>query len=146
MSKPILSELEYNADDVASAILQQADLSITNEDLGITDFSSSITFTSPYSEYQDIQAYAFNGFAFVSFGCYASGSSISHGDEIATISNSDFHPNVATNLLTMAWQGDTAERVLFQTNGEIIISGPVDVGSDANYYILINGWYRYTSV
>ena len=30
MSKPILSELEYNADDVASAILSKADLSITN--------------------------------------------------------------------------------------------------------------------
>ena len=31
MSKPILSELEYNADDVASAILSKADLSITSK-------------------------------------------------------------------------------------------------------------------
>ena len=65
MSKPVLSELEYNADDVASAILSSADLSVTNEDFGVTDHSSIFTFQTGWSDTNAI-CYGFNGFMFCS--------------------------------------------------------------------------------
>ena len=146
MSKPILSELEYNADDVASAILQQADLSIANEDLGVGDISDKFSFQNSYNQWYDFQCYSFMGFVFVSFGCYKNASTVSSGDVIASISDSDYHPSTDMNLQTIGYEGDLAERIYLATDGDIKVAGPVNAGSDNNFYILVNGWYRHTSV
>ena len=145
MSKPILSELEYNADDVASAILEQADLSITNENLGVGDQRSSLELQSGWSNNPSTvppYLYTFNGFGFISCSVYHSGGTPSGGEVFLKITNSDFHPVERIQMPQAGYEGDTGEFVYLETNGDIEIGSPVNEGN-SSFFLTINGWYRY---
>tara|TARA_Y100001963_G_scaffold104549_1_gene144109 strand:+ start:1116 stop:1550 length:435 start_codon:yes stop_codon:yes gene_type:complete len=143
MSKPVLSELEYNADDVASAILQKADLSITNENLGVTDISSEFTFASGWQlEAHETIAYAFNGFVFININCVHVGGSPSSGENIGSISDSDYHPITKTTMPSIGNQADSSYAIIFETDGDISQLSPVNEGS-TNFHVVCNGFYRY---
>ena len=139
MSKPVLSELEYNADDVASAILQKADLSVTNEDLGVTDQSSNFAAESGWS-ITNKQIYSFNGFMFISFTAQY-GSTPSNGDALVEITDEDIRPTTNTIFPSISYEVDTVNCIVVQTNGEIIVSHPSNPGSE--FHVAINGFYRY---
>ena len=143
MPKPVLSDSLFNAGDVATAVLNEADLQITNENLAVTNISSNFSFQNSYSEWYGFQCYAFMGFVFISFGCAKNYSNVSSGDVIASLDDSDYYPSAGMNLVTVGYQGDLAERIFIGTNGEIQVAGPINAGSDNNFYILVNGWYKY---
>ena len=118
MSKPVLSELEYNADDVAAAILSVADLSITNENLGVTDARSELSYESGWAlNVPGVEnlLYCFNGFAFISLNVYHAGSEPASGETLMTIDNSDYHPVEKTSFPTNGYQGDTAQYLLLHS-------------------------------
>ena len=141
MSKPVLSELEYNASDVASAILENADLSVTNEDLGVSSITTLLTPISTMNiEY--LRAYSFNGFVYVSARGW--GDEPDDEDKIFDI-NDDYTPIENTVFPTVSHAGDTATYLLFKTNDEVIVSVPENPGH-TNWNFAFNGWYRYTAV
>ena len=140
MSKPILSELEYNASDVASAILENADLSVTNQDFGVADCSDDFTIQTGFSE-SGLQAYSFNGFMFIMMSVY-SASTPDNGDNIYYNSNQDKRPSEVTFMPSISYQGDSANQITFNTNGYIVVSHPYNPqGGDWN--AVVNGWYRF---
>ncbi len=141
MSKPILSELEYNADDVASAILQQADLSITNEDLGVTNISSNFVIDSAWNSWDSCGAFKFNGFVFLYLNAYYSGSDLSNNRTVFSINDSDFYPSEDTYFVSCSYQGDSASNVALKSTGTVLIDSPLNEG-DGNFYMVINGFYR----
>ena len=145
MSKPILSELEYNADDVASAILSQADLSVTNQDFGVSDESDNLEIQEGWLNNPGVTApylFTFNGFGFFSCSIYHSGGTPSNPECFMKITNSNFHPTDRIHMPTVGYQGDTGQFVYLESNGDISIASPEAEG-DATFYIVVNGWYRY---
>lgn len=140
MSKPILSELEYNADNVASAILSAADLSVTNEDLGVSDRSSLIVATSGFDLYY-VNAYSFNGFMFVSLYIKHEGAGVAT-ETLANISDSDFYPSTDTVFPVVSKDGDLAQAVYFKDTGAIFVDNPIDEG-DVGWWAMLNGFYRF---
>tara|TARA_Y100000310_G_C20621536_1_gene783595 strand:+ start:315 stop:752 length:438 start_codon:yes stop_codon:yes gene_type:complete len=145
MSKPILSELEYNASDVASAILSQADLSVTNEDFGVTDISSEYTATSGWNINSDSTAFSFNGFIFVSFLLNHAGGEPSDGEKFMDVS-ADYKPVAKSFFPTVSHQADTGYNVSAKTDGGFYIALPHAPGADVSFYVVFNGFYRYTAV
>lgn len=145
MPKPILSDSLFNADDVAEAILSKANLSITNENLGVSDITSSFVLNSNWNAWMTDKCFIFNGFVFVTLSAYISGSS-SHLSatitNIYTINNSDYYPAYEANLVTASYQGDTAMSIKATTTGEINVAYPNNVGGDTNFHVVVNGFYR----
>lgn len=140
MPKPVLTDSLFNADDVATAILSEANLQVTNQDLGVTDISSAFVLSTNWNTWQGHRAYKFNGFVFIWMGTYK-GSSASNGEVWMTINNSDFYPNVMTVFPTASHAGDTANNISVHTNGEWKISDPF-TPANTDQRIIINGFYR----
>jgi len=141
MPKPVLSDSLFNADDVATAILSAANLQIANNQLGVTDISSLVTLASDMNVASSaMQAYHFMGFVFISAGLYHAGD-MSDGDNIATISDSNYYPNQNTVMVTSGDGPDLSNNLLVKTDGNIVISLPVNQ-AHANYNIRFNGFYR----
>ena len=142
MPKPILSELEYNASDVASAILSSADLSVTNQDFGVTDRSSLFTAGTGWNFAGKI-AYSFNGFMFVSLYCTHSGGSPQQNEVVLTMTDSDFYPTVETYFSSISYEGDSLTNLVAKTDGTFRIN---DVNNEgiSTFYITTNGFYRFT--
>ena len=138
MSKPILSELEYNASDVASAILASADLSVTNQDFGVTDVSSSFVLDSNWTSEYSPQCFAFNGFCFISFACKKDNAA--HNDVVMNV-GSDYRPESNTPIGSSAHEGDTPKWLLFRTDGVVELNFPENEGG-SDFHLVINGWYR----
>lgn len=61
MPRPVLSETTFNSDNVATSILQQANLQIANSNLGVSDISSHFTVQSGWAAYNEHFLF-FNGF------------------------------------------------------------------------------------
>lgn len=141
MSKPILSELEYNADNVASAILSQADLSVTNEDLGVTERTSDFIAQSGWTTSQ-MYIFSFNGFMFFSGSFVHADSVPADGEAFVINSNIDTRPSVAFHLSGGGYQGDTVNFVSINTDGEVTVDSPTGTGA-SSYYLSVNGWYRF---
>tara|TARA_Y100001963_G_scaffold93375_1_gene128542 strand:+ start:1119 stop:1547 length:429 start_codon:yes stop_codon:yes gene_type:complete len=142
MSKPVLSELEYNASDVASAILSKADLSVTNEDLGVTDRSSLFVYQSGWDD-QNKVCYSFNGFMFCSFLVKHSDTTPDNPETFCVISDSDFYPTETVYAPTVSYEGDLAFNITFNSDGNIKVHIPVNINNNS-FYICVNAWYRYT--
>ena len=145
MPKPVLSDLEYNADDVASAILSNADLAVTNQDFAITDITSSFVKESGFNNWHEEKCILFNGFVFVSLNTYINsghGSFDTAGMDAYTINNSAYYPDQDYWLSSSSHQQDTSLAVMIKDTGKIFISTPVEVGVDTNFHTVINGWYR----
>jgi hypothetical protein len=143
MPRPVLSETTFNSDNIATSILQQANLQITNSQLGVTDISSNFSFNSGWqAEAHDIIAYAFNGFVYININCVHPGGSPTTGEVFVTNSNSDYYPITKTTMPSIANEADSAYSVLFRTNGNIDQLSPYNPGS-SNFHIVVNGFYRY---
>lgn len=141
MPKPVLSDSLFNADDVATAILSEANLQISNSNLGVTDISSSFSHNSNWS-FSGFHAFKFNGFVFIAG--QASTSSTPSGNDLtmSTITDSTVRPTSDTAMPTASYEGDTGNFVKVYTTGEVFISAPINVGSGA-FYVVFNGFYRY---
>ena len=63
MPKPVLSDSLFNADDVATAILESANISVTNQDFAVVDRTSEFTNQSDMSVNAK-KFFSFNGFMF----------------------------------------------------------------------------------
>ena len=143
MPKPILSDSLFNADDVATAILNKANLEITNSQLGVTDQSSILSYATGWNDAESSvvkQLYSFNGFAFISISCLHVGTP-TDGETILTITDSNYHPIKKTTFVSSA-QGDTTLYIAANTNGNITISTPNVLGSGMS--VVFNGFYRYS--
>ena len=139
MPKPVLSDSLFNADDVATAVLNEANLQIANSNLGVTDIMSSIQLDSDWTSYgNDNQAYHFMGFVFISLACYRTNPPGS--DTMWRISD-PYRPSHQFKVPTVSHQGDTADFVSIQTGGDIVISSATNPGS-SDWHSIINAWYR----
>lgn len=142
MPKPVLSDSLFNADDVATAILSEANLQVSNNNLGVTDVSSSYSFASGWQQnHNPIRAFKFNGFIYLNISCYHSGGTPSNGETLVTIDDTDLYPGVDYTLPTAAYQGDMANCIKVNTSGDITVIQPINVGHN-DYVVLINGFYR----
>ena len=142
MPKPVLSDSLFNADDVATAILSEANLQITNNSLGITDISSSFSFASGWVQnHNPINAYKFMGFVYINISCYHGGGTPANNEVLVMTSNSDYTSSVDFTFPTLSYQKDGANAIKLLTNGDFTVVGPENVGS-SDYVVLINGYYR----
>lgn len=141
MPKPVLSDSLFNADDVATALVNNYNLSVSNQDFAVADRASLFVTRSGWS-WVSKQIYSFNGFMFVSGNIYKA-STPSNGEVIADISDSNFYPVADTVFNTIAYQGDSANSMSFNASGEIMVSHPVNVGV-AEWSAQINGFYRFS--
>jgi hypothetical protein len=145
MPKPVLSDSLFNADDVATAILNKANLQITNDQLGVTDITSSFTRQSPWTHSgEPDNVFLFMGFVFYNLGA-STATSISN-DQIVWNIATDYKPN--ENFLTnnITYQGDFSNYTKIQSDGTIRIMSPTQPsGSDATFRVYINGWFRISS-
>ena len=142
MPKPVLSDSLFNADDVATAVLNEANLSVTNQDFGVVDRSSEFTADSYWSLVYNKNFYSFNGFMFFNFSAYKANATPSNWQIIFTVST-DYAPNNDYVAPTIGYQADSAEYVLFKSNGDIQVNNPYNPSS--HYYVVVNGWYRFGS-
>ena len=127
MPKPVLSDSLFNADDVATRVLQEANLQVSNNQLGVYDRSSIFVVESGITTNQ-LKCYSFNGFMFYSIYLNHFGSTPSNGEKMIQISDSNFYPNDQYSAPTSAHQGDTAERTKWTTDGQFQIHNPVPQG------------------
>jgi len=113
--------------------------------LGVTDITSSFALNSNWSAWITDKCFLFNGFVFVQLNAYIASTS-SHWNSttmgIYTISDSNYYPAYEASLPTTSYQDDIAQRVQITTGGVINIKYPREAGSDANYHVIVNGWYR----
>tara|TARA_R100000808_G_C2151205_1_gene160149 strand:+ start:1084 stop:1506 length:423 start_codon:yes stop_codon:yes gene_type:complete len=138
MPKPILSDSLFNADDVATAILNKANLQITNNLFGVTHLTNLFSPVSGVSIYIQ-HGFAFNGFMFCQ--CRGAKSSIpSTGSKILDI-DSNYTPNMDQIFPTVAFQGDLANYLMFTDDSEVIVHNPKNEG-DGEWYFALNGFYR----
>ncbi len=145
MPKPVLSDSLFNADNVATSVLAEANLQVANSDLGVTDITSSFVLSTHWSSWVTDKCFYFNGFVFVQLNAYIHTSNSNFNTastNIYTINNSDYFPNYEVSMNTTSHEGDTAQRIKITTSGSIDIMYPTEVGSDINYHIICNGWYR----
>ena len=142
MPKPVLSDSLFNADDVASAVLAEANLQIANSDLNVVDITSSFVRDSSWTVLMYQKVFKFMGFVFYNLGAYKT-SFPNSGDAIWSISDSNYHPSQVYHTNTITKHADYANVIEIQTNGNIVIADPGQFsGTDANFRVVINGWYR----
>lgn len=143
MPRPVLSDTAFNADNVATSILQQANLQIANDNLGVTDITSQFVRQSGWSEMKDKNAcYYFMGFVFYNLSAEAS-SFPNSGTAIWKINSSTYYPEDNYHTNTITYQGDHANFIEIDTSGNIIIGNPGQFsGTDSLFRVVINGWYR----
>lgn len=144
MPKPVLSDSLFNADDVATAVLAEANLQVANSSLGVTDISNKFDLNSSDWSHETTAKHGFYFNGFVYFTSYFLRSNVpSSGTVIYTINDSDYYPHAVYYLPATGWQGDSGSRVQVQTNGQIIIKDPYEAVGNG-YYIVVNGWWRTT--
>lgn len=144
MPKPVLSDSLFNADDVATAVLAEANLQVTNSDLGVVDRANKFTLNNPPFENNahSINAHSFNGFMFLNFSVYST-TMQSNGDTIYTINDSDFYPTTAFTSVGLGYEGDLVNFVRATTGGVIQISHPSNSGG-TYHHINCQMFYRFT--
>ena len=141
MPKPVLSDSLFNADDVATAVLAEANLQIANSAIGVTDVSSNFVIDSAWNSWNERGAFKFNGFVFLYLNAYYTGSDVNSDRTIFTISDSNLYPSEDTPFPTVSYQGDTASNVVIKTTGSVDLGSPLNQGS-GDFYMTINGFYR----
>lgn len=142
MPKPVLSDSLFNADDVATAVLAEANLQITNSDLGVVNRSTEFSYGAGFStNNHDPVAYSFNGFMFVSLNCKKQ-SNLQSGDVVVQVSNSDYRPITRTSSSIVSHEGDLAFCLDIKTSGNIEVSIPVNPGG-STFHIATQFFYRY---
>ena len=140
MPKPVLSDSLFNADDVATAVLAEANLQVANSNLGVTDITSNFVSVSTGWSLEFSNVFTFNSMVFFQLTCPHTGTP-AQTEVFATIANSDYHPASNCRFVTSSFEGDTAWHVELTTNGEFKIREPEDTGSSGLYYIMVTGAY-----
>ena len=143
MPKPVLSDSLFNADDVATAVLQEANLQVTNSDLGVVDRTSLFIKTSDIDTFTNVKAYSFNGFMFLQAILIKDNSSPAQHTDLAYINDSDFYPLYEVKFSTTSYQGDSTYNGYITTGGKIRVEGPSNEG-DVHWRGVFNCWYRFT--
>lgn len=139
MPKPVLSDSLFNADDVATAVLAEANLQIANSNLGVTDISSHFTLQSGWTV--DAEHFLFfNGFVWWSGYYRHSGGTPNNPETFITIDNSDYRPQTEWRLPAIGNQADTGSRIVINSNGDIEINGPSNVGSSTFHLVTSYFW------
>ena len=139
MPKPVLSDSLFNADDVATAVLSEANLQIANSNLGVTDISSHFTLQSGWTVTAPHFLF-FNGFVWWSGFYRHSTGTPSSGSTIITIDNSDYRPQTQWRLPAIGYQADSGSRVEINSNGNIEIHDPLNAGSGTFYIVTSYFW------
>lgn len=140
MPKPVLSDSLFNADDVATAVLAEANLQVANENLGVSIITTNFYSVTSGWTLETSNVWTFNSIVFFNFICRHTGTPGS-SEVFLTIQDSDYHPDTAHVFNTSSFEGDTAWHVQLTTNGEFKIRDPFDTGSSGLYYIVCNGQY-----
>lgn len=140
MPKPVLSDSLFNADDVATAILAEANLSITNSDLGVTDRTSLFVAGTDVTLF-NMKVFSFNGFMFVSGR--GQDANPSNSKTVITISDANYRPTYQAVMPSIGYEGDTMAMLVFNTNGNVETSYPVNVGTHSFLFFAFNGFYRF---
>ena len=146
MPKPVLSDSLFNADDVATAVLAEANLQVANSDLGVTDFSSDITLDSFWTRGNTsldnpwVVAVHFNSLVFIYGYARSNGQTPSDGQTIFTVP-SQYAPHRLVTANTIGYQADSAGNLEMDTSGVFTVNSPSNPGH-ANYYIVFNFWYK----
>lgn len=143
MPRPVLSETTFNADNIATSILQQANLQITNDNLGVTDISGFISGASGVNQYT-LEAYAFNGFVFFAVEYRHENSVPSSGETLSSITDSTYHPITNFVAPVLGNGGDQGAFIRAESDGDIKIYAPT--GNSGHWFGTVNMWWRYTSV
>ena len=138
MPKPILSDSLFNADDVATAIIQKANLQIANSSLAVIDRSDKLTATGG-TNISNLSMYEFMGFMFISFSASHEGTP-GTTETLATLAVGS-KPLVTTAFPGNSHQGDNVEYIRFETSGDIKYYYPENVSS-TTFFSAINGVYR----
>ena len=142
MPKPILSDSLFNADDVATAVLSKANLQIANNQLNVTDISSSISYETGWqTEVHDPIAWYFMGFVFININCVHTGGTPGTFEALATISDSNYRPSSDVSFPSIGYQGDSNYSIIIKSNGDICQYYPQNQGN-TNQYVVFNGFYR----
>ena len=139
MPKPILSDSLFNADDVATAILDKANLSVANTLFAVTDVTSKFVLDSSFNVWYDNRCFEFNGFVFCSLSANYTGTP--PGLTVVYTMDSDIRPSQTYRVPQVSYQGDTTDFVEVNPNGNISIPSPTNEGV-STYYIMTNFWYR----
>lgn len=139
MPKPVLSDSLFNADDVATAVLSEANLQIANSNLGVTDISSHFTLQSGWNAPNEHFLF-FNGFVFWSGYYYHSGTP-TDGEVFLTIDNADYRPGTQWRMPSVGNEADTGSQIRINTNGDILIYNPVNTGH-TNFHIVTSYFWN----
>lgn len=142
MPKPVLSDSLFNADDVATAVIAEANLQTLDLNLGVTDITSEFTLGTGWSYNTNnfdyaIKAYTFNGFVFI-MGAVGRGDT---SQMTAFTVTTNYRPTVEAYMPTISYQGDSGWALRVMTNGNIDVIQPNNVSS-GSFYITFNGFYR----
>ena len=144
MPKPVLSDSLFNADDVATAVLSEANLQIASSSLGVTDVTDKFDlYLSTHSE--DTAAkkcYEFMGFVFVNLRPVVSGAS--GNVALYQINDSNYYPDAHYYSNSISYQQDSVNAIIINPSTGIITgdSAHIPSGSDTNFRFNINMWYR----
>ena len=133
MPKPVLSDSLFNADDVATAVLAEANLQVANNNLGVTDISSHFTLQSGWEAFNEHILF-FNGFVWWSAWYRHTGGSPAQGEVFLTIDNADYRPQTDWRLPAIGAELDSASRINVATNGNISVEILTNSGS-STYHI-----------
>jgi hypothetical protein len=140
MPKPILSDSLFNADDVATAVLAEANLQISNNNLGTTDISDQFTIQTGFI-WNNKHVLFFNGFVFFS-GYFTHNSGTPNNQEtFVTIDNSDYRPQSHYVCNSIGYQADSSNRIIIAPNGNMQIYDPVNPGI-STFHFTINFVYN----
>ncbi len=141
MPKPVLSDSLFNADDVATAVLNNANLQIANNSLGVTDVSDQYTIVGSFLTWHTLYAFKFMDFIFLNASTYQNNVGNASGNLWSM--TSDVTPTNDYHCGTISHHGDTAEYIRIGSNGNISYSNMVD-NSSSYWHVIINCWYRLT--
>ena len=146
MPKPVLSDSLFNSDDVATAILENANLQVTNSAFAITDFSDDIVLDSAF-EHQTTSlnnppyvAIHFNSIVFMYGALRCSSSDAIDGATVLTVPSA-YYPHRLVACNTSSLDEDTARRIQINTSGVMSIVDPVNSGS-GTFHMVFNFWYK----
>tara|TARA_Y100000589_G_C27131727_1_gene620862 strand:+ start:395 stop:838 length:444 start_codon:yes stop_codon:yes gene_type:complete len=147
MPKPVLSDSLFNADDVATAVLAEANLQIANSNLGVTNITNKFNYASGITNwFSSPIAYYFNGFVFLNFAVKKDSGTITDTSDVLIINDPDYYPN--QNQPLGGYYGpnvqDGGDIFEVRTTGGIRIVNTYNQSATV-HYTLINGFYH-TSV
>lgn len=143
MPKPVLSDSLFNADDVATAVLAEANLQIANSDLGVVDRAGLFSYGTGFlNNNHPIRAYSLIGFMFVNIHCYLPNATPSNNAVVITCSDSNFYSTATQSAVTLGYELDSGYSLNILTNGNITIEVPTNRGG-SNFLVVANFFYRY---